>query len=181
VRIINEKTIDYFCLLAVAFLSGVMLWFHGWLFPHRSEAAGRGAENGAVIYFSDGSASWTPSREHVFREPKRIRVTAYTEGVAGTTGRTSTGSRARYGIAAYDPQYYGWTAILYTVADDGRIGGLLGFFDIEDTGSEPIGAGLNIDVYQETYADCVEWMRKTHTGEGPSGSEVYIQLVEADG
>jgi 3D (Asp-Asp-Asp) domain-containing protein len=86
-------------------------------------------------------------------------------------------------MVAFDPDYYGWTAVIYLVAEGGGLGDLVGYFSVEDTGSAEKGirTGKTVDVYQESYAACKEWMLLTRTGKGRTGSEVYIQLVKADG
>jgi 3D (Asp-Asp-Asp) domain-containing protein len=181
-KIVSKKTIDWLCFASFCFLVGIMLWFHGYLFPFELEAAETEEQAAQTVYFANGEASYSPMKDHLVKDPVKVRTTAYTKGDGYTpSNRTATRKPVKYGIVAYMPEYYGWTAILYTVAENGGIGELIGYFDVQDTGAEHIRSGASIDVYQETYADCKEYMTLTHTGAGSSKSQVYVQLVKADG
>lgn len=124
-------------------------------------------------------------------EPMLVNTTAYTEGKV-----CSHGDRAREGIVAGKPEWYGQACIVYeAVPSEGgyQIGDYIGVFEILDTGygksvkdgvpskvradkasRGTIEVGKCIDKYAESYADAVEWMRIT-------GGRVYIQILSAQG
>ena len=85
------------------------------------------------------------------------------------------------GIVAFAPEYIGDTAIIYE-SDNGKIGDLIGFYEIYDTGfgkyldgiGSSIKAGKTIDVFFENDADGKEFIRE-------HGNQVYIQVVKAVG
>jgi hypothetical protein len=85
------------------------------------------------------------------------------------------------GIVAFAPEYIGDTAIIYE-SDNGKIGDLIGFYEIYDTGfgkyldgiGSSIKAGKTIDVYFEHDADGKEFIKE-------HGNEVFIQVLKAQG
>jgi len=120
-------------------------------------------------------------------EPFIVRTTAYTQNDGFTPGNTTaTGKRVRHGHAAYMPEYFGWTVIVYAVAEDGGLGEVLMYAEIQDTGGKAIRSGKTIDIYHDTLKECREWMKLTANIHGVKGykrsqSVVYVQLVRADG
>lgn len=126
--------------------------------------------------------------------PKKVTATCYTE-----SGRkTATGSTKESGIIAARAEDLGAVAIVYKVADDGGIGECLGMWMVEDVGygratgegesgliegrtQGTIEAGETVDFRQETYSDCLEFMRLTQTGKGSSGSQVWVQIIKGRG
>lgn len=124
-------------------------------------------------------------------EPILVNTTAYTEGEI-----CSHGDRAREGIVAGKPEWYGQACVIYEAVPNGngyQIGDVIGFYEVLDTGygkttkngipskvradkksQGTIETGRCIDKYSESYADAVEWMRIT-------GGRVYIQILSAQG
>lgn len=103
---------------------------------------------------------------------EKIKVTAYTGGTV-----TASGTKPRYGICAgadwmlYDQDDGGtWVAMVWTVE-----GEFLGYFELLDRGgTEAIRNGYVIDIYEETYEDCVDVMESTH-------GECLIKYIKAYG
>jgi hypothetical protein len=128
--------------------------------------------------------------------PVLMPVTAYIE-----KGKpTATGNTKACGILAAKEEWLGCTAILYKVADDGRIGDIIGIFPIEDIGyGKSTGYGISdfkgrksagdielgccIDMRCASYSDCLLFLRSTFVGAeySRSGSAVYFQLLDAEG
>ena len=96
-----------------------------------------------------------------------VRTTVY---YAHEGAKTATGKEARYGIVAYDPDYFGKTCILYT--EDMRY---IGIFECEDTGGHRVKTGKVLDVYTGTTLEsCYEWVEQ-------NGTHCYVQWVESEG
>ena len=124
-------------------------------------------------------------------EPMLVNTTAYTEGKV-----CCHGDRAREGVVAGKPEWYGQACIVYeAVPSKGgyQIGNVIGIYEVLDTGygkstkdgvqsavrkdkgnRGTIEVGRCIDKYSESYADAVEWMRIT-------GGKCFIQIISADG
>lgn len=96
-----------------------------------------------------------------------IRTTVY---YAKEGAKTATGKEARYGIVAYDPDYFGKTCILYTEDME-----YIGVFECEDTGGERVRTGRVLDVYTGTTIEsCYDWVEQ-------NGTHCYVQWVDAEG
>ena len=96
-----------------------------------------------------------------------IRTTVY---YAYEGAKTATGKTARYGMVAYDPEYFGKTCILYT--EDMRY---IGIFECEDTGGHRVRTGQALDVYTgTTLQSCYDWVEE-------NGTHCYVQWVESEG
>ena len=96
-----------------------------------------------------------------------IRTTVY---YAYEGAKTATGKTARYGMVAYDPEYFGKTCILYT--EDMRY---IGIFECEDTGGYRVRTGQVLDVYAGTTLEsCYDWVDEY-------GTHCYVQWVESEG
>lgn len=126
--------------------------------------------------------------------PLKVQVTCYIE-----RGRkTCTGSTKMDGIIAAAPEYIGYVAQVYKVAEDGSVGDFIGYFPVEDTGyGAPTGMGksqyknrrsagtielgLTIDFRKPDMSTAVQFMKSTYTGEGSTGSQVYVTLEKGDG
>jgi hypothetical protein len=113
-----------------------------------------------------------------FIEPKLVEMTYYSY-----TGSTcANGKHPRYGVVAYSHEYIGYTAIIYSVSENGTIGEKIGYFEIYDTGygrKESNGKGTIqngncIDVFHETDSDGKEFISKY-------GNKCYIQIVKGVG
>ena len=124
-------------------------------------------------------------------EPILVNTTAYTEGKV-----CSHGDRAREGVVAGMPEWYGQACIVYeAVPSEGgyQIGDVIGIYEVLDTGygkttkngipskvradkksQGTIEVGRCIDKYAESYADAVDWMRIT-------GGRCFIQIISAKG
>ena len=128
------------------------------------------------------------------RETLRRAVTCYIE-----PGRaTSTGSYKMDKIIAGAQEYVGCVAQVYRVAEDGGIGEFIGYYPIEDTGyGAPSGhgesrlkpgkslgtieLGLTYDFRKPSMQEAKAFMKETYTGEGLTGSEVYIIIEKGEG
>lgn len=98
---------------------------------------------------------------------KLIRTTVY---YAPAGAKTATGKEARYGIVAYDPDYFGKTCILYTEDME-----YIGIFECEDTGGHRVKTGQVLDVYTGTTLEsCYDWVEK-------NGTHCYMQWIDAEG
>lgn len=96
-----------------------------------------------------------------------VRTTVY---YAHEGAKTATGKTARYGMVAYDPEYFGKTCILYT--EDMRY---IGIFECEDTGGYRVRTGQVLDVYAGTTLEsCYDWVDEY-------GTHCYVQWVESEG
>ena len=96
-----------------------------------------------------------------------VRTTVY---YAHEGAKTATGKTARYGMVAYDPEYFGKTCILYT--EDMRY---IGIFECEDTGGHRVRTGQVLDVYTGTTLEsCYDWVEE-------NGTHCYVQWVESEG
>lgn len=124
-------------------------------------------------------------------EPILVSTTAYTEGKV-----CSHGDRARQGIVAGKPEWYGQACVVYEAVpskDGYQIGDVIGIYEVLDTGygkstkdgipskvradkknRGSIETGRCIDKYAESYADAVEWMEET-------GGICFIQVIPAEG
>jgi hypothetical protein len=113
-----------------------------------------------------------------FIEPKLVEMTYYSY-----TGSTcANGKHPSYGVVAYSPEYIGYTAIIYSVSENGSIGERIGYFEIYDTGygrKESNGKGTIqngncIDVFHETDKAGKRFISKY-------GNKCYIQIVKGVG
>ncbi len=77
-------------------------------------------------------------------------------------------------------EWLGKTCLVYETEEDGSIGSLLGIYEFRDTGfgndldQDGIGsieAGTCIDIYMDTYEECMNWGRRM----------VWIQIIDAKG
>lgn len=126
--------------------------------------------------------------------PIRSQITCYIE--AGK--KTATGSRKMDGIIAAAPEYIGYVAQVYKVAEDGSLGEFIGYFPVEDTGYGAstgygqsklrkgkhlgtIECGITFDFRKPNMTAARGFMKDTYTGEGTTGSEVYIILEGGEG
>lgn len=128
--------------------------------------------------------------------PYVAQVTCYDD-----PGNTATGSDATEGIIAGPSEWIGCTAAVYEVAEDGSLGEFIGFFPVQDTGyghSIPAAAGykseiiqgktpgtvetgITLDFRQPSRKKCIDFMKRTFTGSGTTGSQVWVQIVRGEG
>lgn len=115
--------------------------------------------------------------ENLFVNPQRVEMTYYLE----TGNDCANGKAPHYGVVAFAPEYIGDTAILYE-CNNGKIGGVIGVFEIYDTGygkhlpgiGSSIRAGKTVDVFMPDSAAGKSFIRD-------HGNEVFIQIVNAKG
>lgn len=127
-------------------------------------------------------------------ELMKRQVTCYIE----RGKKTATGSSKMDGIIAAAPEYLGCVAQVYEVAEDGGVGEFIGYFPIEDTGyGAPTGkgksiykgrksagtieAGITYDFRKPNMSAAKEFMKANYTGEGSTGSQVWISIVDGEG
>ena len=106
------------------------------------------------------------AEDNPYGTPFQAESTAYCHGEI-----TASGNPVREGIVAARKEWIGQTAILY-VDDAGKIGELIGIYEILDTGGdERIKNGDCIDIYMQDRNKCLEWGRK----------KIWVQIVDAKG
>ena len=114
---------------------------------------------------------------NAFEQPQSVEMTYYLP----TGNDCANGKQPHLGVVAFAPEYIGDTAILYE-NDNGRIGGVIGIYEIYDTGfgkhlegiGSSIKAGKTVDVFMPDDL-CGKTFIKEH------GNQVYIQIVKARG
>lgn len=125
-----------------------------------------------------------------------VQVTCYMEHGAPTC----TGSYRMDGTtAASKPEWLGYCAYLYKINDDGSLGDFITIVEFNDIGyGAPVGhgtksdlrkgksagtieTGKTIDIRKSSMSQCKEFMKATYTGDGTTGSQVYMILVDGEG
>lgn len=135
-------------------------------------------EPGDYLYHEDGTAH---------------RLTATTGYCHGTIG--SHGDKMKTGYVAYTPESYGYAMMIYKAVETENgyeLGDYIGMYEIRDTGygkstgtgksavradknsRGTIEAGLSVDAYHPTLAECRKWMKETN-------GMIFIQLIPAKG
>lgn len=115
-----------------------------------------------------------------FIEPQLIRCTCYT----ATEGSiTASGKTVREDIVAGKSEWLGCSCVIYE-NNDGKLGDIIGFFEVCDTGAgvdtdgdgigDSIKKGKSIDVYRNTLDRCYDWINEY-------GDYVFIQIIPAVG
>lgn len=114
-----------------------------------------------------------------FQEPVKIRCSCYCEH-----GKTATGKKTRYGLAAGRKEWLGYVAELNAINPDGSVGEFIGFFEFQDTGAgmdtdgdgkgDTIINGQSIDVWINSLPEAYKWRDKY-------GDYVYIKIIKGDG
>ena len=113
-----------------------------------------------------------------FIEPKLVEMTYYSY----TGSACVNGKHPRYGVVAYSPEYIGYTAIIYSVSENGTIGEKIGYFEIYDTGygrkqsngKGSIQNGNAIDIFMESDGKGKEFIKE-------HGNQVFIQILKGKG
>lgn len=90
----------------------------------------------------------------VYSQVLTCTATAYTGG-----GTTATGTTARVGAIAVDPDVIPLGSVLYIVSDDGYC--IYGYCVAEDTGSAI--NGNRVDLYFDSYSECIQFGRRSVT------------------
>lgn len=96
--------------------------------------------------------------------------------------KTASGNETIEGLTvAAKKDWIGLTVVIYNISEDGSVGELIGYYEIQDTGygkdskkypgKGTIQTGECIDIYMESRDDAIEWGRRN----------VYIQLIDAVG
>ena len=104
------------------------------------------------------------SGDFTYRKKLRVEATAYSCG--DRPGVTATGTAARVGAIAVDPELIPYGSRLYIVSDDGAY--VYGYAVAEDCGAF---RGNRIDLYFDTVEECVQFGRRMCT--------VYVLNQEA--
>lgn len=91
-----------------------------------------------------------------FSGTKSMKATAYTAGHGGVGYRTASGTPVKVGVAAVDKNVIPLGTKMYIVTNDGIVYGLA---TAEDTGVR----GNVIDLYHDTYRQCIEFGRRSCT------------------
>lgn len=114
-----------------------------------------------------------------FSNPVKIRCSCYCEH-----GKTSTGAKARYGIAAGKKEWLGYVAELNAINPDGSVGDFIGYFEFRDTGAgmdtdgdgngDTIINGQSIDIWINSLPEAYKWRDKY-------GDYVYIKIIKGNG
>lgn len=127
-----------------------------------------------------------------------VQVTCYME-----PGKpTYTGSyRTDGSTAASKVEWVGYCAYLYKINEDGSLGDFIDIVEFNDIGyGAPIGhgtksemkqykgksagsieTGKTIDIRLSNMSACKDFMKATYTGNGTTGSQVYMVLVDGEG
>lgn len=128
------------------------------------------------------------------RVPNKVQCTSYIE----PNKPTCTGSYRMDGTIAADRSKLGSVAQVYKVASDGRLGDFIGYYEVNDTGyGAPTGcgkskypgrkslgtieAGITVDFRKPGLKEAGEFMKDTFTGEGTTGSQVYVIFEDGEG
>ena len=91
-----------------------------------------------------------------FSDAKSMTATAYTAGHGGVDYTTATGTFVKKGVVAVDKRVIPLGTKLFIVTNDGIVYGLA---TAEDTGVR----GNVIDLYHDTYRECIEFGRRSCT------------------
>lgn len=101
----------------------------------------------------------------------KMRATAYC-----LDGITASGKEVRKGICATgNKELIGKTCILYQRLPNGKVGKLIGIYEIEDTGCNK----YVVDVWFPDLEECQCFMDRVY--EDKCDGKVYAQIVEAKG
>ncbi len=111
-----------------------------------------------VVENADGSGTlvFASGATVKFSNARRMTATAYTAGYDGVGTLTATGTRVRVGSVAVDKSVIPLGTELFIVADGGIVYGMA---TAEDTGVK----GNKVDLYHETYEQCINFGRRDCT------------------
>lgn len=112
----------------------------------------RNADGSGTLVFASGATLR-------FSGAKSMTATAYTAGHGGVDYTTATGTFVKKGVVAVDKSVIPLGTKLFIVTNDGLVYGMA---TAEDTGVK----GNKIDLYHETYRQCIEFGRR--------GCTVYV-------
>ena len=106
-------------------------------------------DGSGTLYFPSGAAL-------EFSGTKAMTATAYTAGYDGADYTTATGTFVKIGVVAVDKNVIPLGTRMYIITDDGIVYGVA---TAEDTGVR----GDKVDLYMETYEDCINFGRRSCT------------------
>lgn len=111
-----------------------------------------------VVKNGDGSGTlvFQSGATMEFSSAKSMTATAYTAGYGGADYTTATGTFVQVGTVAVDKSVIPLGTRMYIVTDDGVVYGLA---TAEDTGVR----GNKVDLYYETYQQCINFGRRSCT------------------
>lgn len=125
-------------------------------------AIGTGSENqsGApepeekpAFTVADGIITLASGEQLAYTDTMTVWATAYTcEGYAGIT---ATGTRAREGEIAVDPEVIPYGTRMFIVSNDGEF--VYGIATAEDTGHPDFICGNRVDLYFDTLSECIDF------------------------
>jgi len=119
-------------------------------------------EESRLPRIADGIITLPTGEVLTYIEKVSCLATAYTcEGYVGTT---ATGTRARVGAIAVDPEVFPYGTRFYILTKDGEY--LYGVATAEDCGSKEFIYGTRLDLYFNTKRECVQF--------GARSCDVYI-------
>lgn len=104
--------------------------------------------SGTLVFASGATLNFTDARS--------MTATAYTAGHGGADYTTATGTFVKMGVVAVDKKVIPLGTRMYIVTNDGIVYGLA---TAEDTGVR----GNVIDLYHDTYRQCIEFGRRSCT------------------
>lgn len=111
------------------------------------------AEEKPAFTVSDGFITLASGEQLAYTDTMTVWATAYTcEGYAGIT---ATGTRAREGEIAVDPEVIPYGTRMFIVSNDGEI--VYGIATAEDTGHPDFICGNRVDLYFDTLSQCIEF------------------------
>lgn len=108
---------------------------------------------------SDGYITLPTGEVLTYTDTATIRATAYTHTDAGCDFVTATGTTVHWGTVAVDPRYIPYGTRMFIVSNDGEY--VYGIAVAEDCGGDI--KGDRMDLYMPTYAQCIEFGRRTCT------------------
>lgn len=119
-------------------------------------------EDGPMAVIGDGIITLPTGEVLTYTEKVTCLATAYhCEGYVGTT---ATGTRARVGAIAVDPEVFPYGTRFYIVTRDGEY--VYGVATAEDCGSKQFIYGTRLDLFFDTEYECVQF--------GARSCDVYI-------
>lgn len=142
--------------------------------PEESETSVQGSEEEDIVeetypeavdpapdypIIGNGTITTTSGEVLTYTHCMTVEATAYTKTDEGCGDYTATGTLARYGAIAVDPDVIPYGTRMYIVSDDGEY--IYGIATAEDCG----GAinGNRIDLYYDTTAECFAFGRRSCT------------------
>ena len=108
---------------------------------------------------SDGYITLPTGEVLTYTDTATIRATAYTHTDAGCDFVTATGTTVHWGTVAVDPRYIPYGTRMFIVSNDGEY--VYGIAVAEDCGGDI--KGDRMDLYMPTYAQCMQFGRRTCT------------------